>query len=325
MEEKEYKYHLEKYSGPSSRHECPECGDKHSFVYYLDEAGNPVHESVGRCNHESSCGYHYKPSEYYHDNCINAKTTESPKKKDKSKDRQTKYNEALQPSFISHTIPITNWSQNSTFVDFLKRITKDMELVEEICRAYFLGATSEREVIFWQIDYNFHIRTGKIMKYDLITGKRDKSGFGINWIHAKWKGKKGIPDNFNLKQCLFGEHLLRMFPSLPVAVVESEKTAILGFSLFPDYVWVATGGISQTSVYKMRVLRGRRLILFPDADGFEKWTKVATSMKYCKVVVADQIERLASKEEKDAKIDVGDIFIAEYKARLSEETFGAPF
>ena len=63
----DYKYHLQKYSGISSRHTCPNCGAKHSFVLYVDENNEPIHETVGRCNHESSCGYNYTPSQYFHD------------------------------------------------------------------------------------------------------------------------------------------------------------------------------------------------------------------------------------------------------------------
>jgi hypothetical protein len=32
--------------------------------------------------------------------------------------------------------------------------------------------------------------------------------------------------DFELKQCYFGEHLLEKYPEKPVAVVESEKTAV---------------------------------------------------------------------------------------------------
>lgn len=62
-----YKYHLQKYSGPKSRHTCPECGGKHCFTLYVDTEGHILDESVGRCDHESSCGYHYTPSEYFRD------------------------------------------------------------------------------------------------------------------------------------------------------------------------------------------------------------------------------------------------------------------
>ena len=36
-------------------------------------------------------------------------------------------------------------------------------------------------VVFWQIDRDNNIRTGKIMEYNPETGKR--SGL-INWVHA---------------------------------------------------------------------------------------------------------------------------------------------
>ncbi len=54
-------YSLQKYKGTATRHTCPNCGDRHSFAYYVDDSGVPLHPSVGRCNHESSCGYHYTP------------------------------------------------------------------------------------------------------------------------------------------------------------------------------------------------------------------------------------------------------------------------
>ena len=62
-----HQYSLEKYSGKRSCHICPNCGDRTSLVRYIDEAGNYLHDTVGRCNHESSCGYHYTPRQYYHD------------------------------------------------------------------------------------------------------------------------------------------------------------------------------------------------------------------------------------------------------------------
>ena len=61
--------YLEKYSGRASRHKCPKCGDPHSFAYYLDgNTGQPIDKTVGRCNHESGCGYHYTPKQFFIDN-----------------------------------------------------------------------------------------------------------------------------------------------------------------------------------------------------------------------------------------------------------------
>ena len=63
----EYNYSLQRYTGPASRYTCPNCGAKHSFTRYVDAKGEFLHETVGRCDHESSCNYHYTPREYFRD------------------------------------------------------------------------------------------------------------------------------------------------------------------------------------------------------------------------------------------------------------------
>ena len=60
-------YSLQRYAGISSRYTCPSCGKKHCFSLYVDEAGTPIDECVGRCDHESSCGYHVKPVDWFRD------------------------------------------------------------------------------------------------------------------------------------------------------------------------------------------------------------------------------------------------------------------
>ena len=47
-----------------------------------------------------------------------------------------------------------------------------------------------------------------------------------------------------MTQCLFGEHLLTRYPERIVALVEAEKTAVIGAGFIPEYVWLATGGRS---------------------------------------------------------------------------------
>ena len=53
---------LEKYTGMKSRHTCPACERKRSFTLYVNEDGEPLNPAVGRCDHESACGYHYTPA-----------------------------------------------------------------------------------------------------------------------------------------------------------------------------------------------------------------------------------------------------------------------
>ena len=81
----EYRYQLEskKLTGHQPRKlTCPHCGKKKCLVRYVDTQNGfrYVADSVGKCDHQHSCGYHYKPSEYYHDNqwaCEPTASTES--------------------------------------------------------------------------------------------------------------------------------------------------------------------------------------------------------------------------------------------------------
>ena len=86
------------------------------------------------------------------------------------------------------------------------------------------------------------------MLYDGCTGKRIKQPYNhITWVHSLLKQQLkentskfldsdmlSLFENFNLKQCLFGEHLLPANPLMQVAIVESEKTAIIASMFFPQ-------------------------------------------------------------------------------------------
>lgn len=66
----EYMFTLQKYRR-GSKLTCPKCGRKQCFVKYVDTEGQIVFpDYVGRCDHEHSCQYHYKPSDYFKDNSI---------------------------------------------------------------------------------------------------------------------------------------------------------------------------------------------------------------------------------------------------------------
>lgn len=64
----EYRFHLQKYRY-GSKISCPNCGKSRCFVRYVDEEGIiRFPDTVGKCDHENSCGYHYTPREYFRDN-----------------------------------------------------------------------------------------------------------------------------------------------------------------------------------------------------------------------------------------------------------------
>ena len=317
--------YLEKYAGRKSRHECPACHDKHSFTRYLDgDTGGVIHSSVGRCDHESGCGYHYTPKEYFRDNPTDKEAHRSATHRPQPR----KLEPPKEPGRIPKQYIIQSLGYNSNFVAFLcsifDRYTLESPTIERLMGDYYLGCTKDKSVIFWQLDGK-HVRTGKAMQYDPITGKRVKNASGaIDWVHAKLKRDKVLPDDFNLVQCLFGEHLLKRYPDKVVALVESEKSALIGAGVHPDCVWLATGGRSQLSTDKLRVLRGRTIIMFPDTDTDGKtyalWADKAKELEAmgCKVIVSDLLEKNASPKDKEAKIDLADWLIRQLHASAPE-------
>ena len=80
------------------------------------------------------------------------------------------------------------------------------ENVDKLFSLYRVG-TSKRwggATVFWQTDRDGNVRAGKIMGYDAVTGHRIKEPFNqVSWVHSVRKVQ-----DFRMKQCLFGEHLL---------------------------------------------------------------------------------------------------------------------
>jgi hypothetical protein len=315
------KPYLEPYKGRASRHECPQCHDKHSFTYYLDGTGQVIDKAVGKCNHENSCGYHYTPKEYYADNPQRKSDFTLP-----AVSRTPQHSEPpKEPGRIPKEHIINSLSYDSDFVAFLCSIfdldTLESPTIVRLMNDYYLGATKDKSVIFWQIDGNKRIRTGKIMQYDPETGKRIKNASGaIDWIHARLKKDGTLPDNFNLVQCLFGEHLLKRYSDKVVALVESEKSALIGAGIWPQYVWLATGGKSQLSTDKLRVLSGRTVVMFPDTDTDGKtyalWCEKGQELEAvgCKVMVSETLEKNATQADKEVGIDIADWLVRQLRA-----------
>ena len=58
------------------------------------------------------------------------------------------------------------------------------------------------------------------------------------------------------------------------------------------------GGKSQMREEKLRVLSGRTVLLFPDADAYAEWNSEPRACTFRKVVVSDIIERECHPETK---------------------------
>lgn len=313
--------YLQPYKGKDTRHDCPSCKTKLSFTLYLNgETHEPINSKVGKCNRESKCGYHYTPKQYFIDNPSSlthplaggwvgsACLVSRPK--------------PIEPPHPIGTIPFRfvekPASYKSNFVRFLCEFLTN-EQISNIGENYAIGATNTKEVIFWQIDINGKVRTGKIMQYNPLTGKRLKHESGaIDWVHNKLKKSKELSEDFYLQQCFFGEHLLKIYPDKQVAIVESEKSALIASAVFPDLIWLAAGNMNGLSIEKCQALKGRVVILYPDLGAFEKWNLKASEIQEkikCKIMISTLLEDEATASDRINGLDIADFIIAELKSK----------
>ena len=318
--------YLQRYTGKDSRKTCPKCEKSNSFTLYLDgDTNQPINRMVGICNHTNSCGYHYTPKQYFIDN------PPTPAAREMVPVRPTANHPPMMQATPKATglIPVEYMSRSlstgSDFVQFLRDLFENInglnQSIDEVCERYKLGSTKSGNVIFWQVDINGKVRTGKIMQYDPTTGKRVHNASGaIDWVHNKLKRAGAVPQDFNLRQCYFGEHLLSSQPDSTIAIVESEKTAVIASVLMPQYIWIAAGNINGLTLDKSSALKGRSVILFPDLSkelttrptAFAQWSRRAAEIRRvygCKVVVSDILERIATDEEKENGLDIADYLI----------------
>lgn len=288
-----HQYRLQPYVNIASRTECPACHDKHSFVLYVDEQGKPIDATCGRCNHESRCGYHYPPKQYFADHP--QVSADWSRRQDWRPQRtplrlipppQAKPLCTITPELVTRS---QSYRHNLAF--FLMRLFRshDEAPLKEVLDAYRVGATKDRRTIFWQIDAQGRVRTGKIMAYNETTGHRQGSP---TWTHTLMKKQGSLPADWQLSQCLFGEHLLNTPDNrqMPVALVESEKTALIAATIYPAFVWLATGGCGNLKADTARVLTGRNVVVFADTGSFAKWTEIVRSFNFAHFRVSDILE-----------------------------------
>ncbi len=211
-------------------------------------------------------------------------------------------------------------SERSNFFRFLFTLLtsyygdKAKEVLKRLLEEYRLGATRDGSVIFWQIDRTGKVRTGKVMQYNPEDGHRIKGGqtSAVNWIHSILKKQRVLAEDWQLSPMPFRGTLSENASRQGGGLGGIQKSAVIGSAIFPDYVWLATGGKSQMREEKLRVLSGRTVLLFPDADAYAEWKQRAESMYFCKVVVSDIIERNATPKQKEAHIDIADWIIFRY-------------
>ncbi|MBP3257140.1 MAG: hypothetical protein J6M23_03930 [Bacteroidales bacterium] len=322
----EYAYRLAPYKGKASRLTCPACNRPHCFSPYVDDAGNVLDPTVGRCNHESSCAYHKTPSDYFKEHPElrepDWRWQRPPQLQSTPKQRQIAPAPAKPANYLPDDIVRRTLRLNprSFLLQFLQTLFDEQTIVRLVSE-YRIGVTKDLSAIFYQIDESGHCRAGKIIRYNPETGHRIKdASVPVDWVHTRLKRSGVLPESWQLSQCLFGEHLLPQRPDATVCLVEAEKTAVICAGFLPEFLWLATGGKGQLGD-RLDALYGRRVIAYPDIDAFDTWTAKLKERPWLSIMVSDYLQITATDQERASGADIADRLIA---YRLSGKPINIP-
>ena len=251
-----------------------------------------------------------------------------------------KINEILSPSIRQVLKPRKQqtplWQQRqSCDSDFCRAAVANgymtSEQMQEAAQRYRLGCSRGGGVIFWQIDTLEQTCDGKIMYYrpDCHRDHQRHPQWVSNLLKRQFLGRfpemaAWMPETHH---CLFGTHLLSLADGADgadvlntnltnntnLAVVEAEKTAIIMSAHYPQYLWLAAGGLTELTPQKLFPLRHHRIVLFPDTDpdqtAYTRWYAIAQEARRLyglDIHVSSLLERRATAEQKQAKIDLVD-------------------
>ena len=304
MNTNEYRYYLETPRITGRRQQkftCPHCGKMKCFVRYVDTRNGCqyVADDVGKCDHQHSCGYNYTPTEYYRDNTWDNRNV---MKDDAREYCRPKPLPPFQPLPMEYTV--RSHSPRSTFWQWMEKdVAEKLNLTADDLRHvyddYLIGSTRSGNVIFWQIDHQGLVHGGHIMQYNKDGHREGYQG----WTHIRLIREKVLPADWQLYQCLFGQHLLQKRPDAHVCLVESEKTALIMAACYPENIWLATCGSGGLNQERVQCLRGRRVTLFPDSGCYDKWSKLMELSEGITYNISDRLE------EYPANTDLADILL----------------
>lgn len=317
---------------------CPECS-KRTFTRYFDIITSEyLPDHYGRCDREIKCNYHLSPYKDGYSKMIWERENGSNanfQKKAFTLYRPQRKKEIKRTSFIPYEILKATrkcYEQNIFIQNLLHRVKFpfDKKGIMQVIGMYHLGTISKGyragAITFPFIDVNGKVRTIQAKQFD-----ETNHTISTDFLHSIYKraweqNNKPLPEwlkcyleNDTMVSCLFGEHLLNKYETNPIALVEAPKTAIIGTLYFglPDnpknFLWLAVYNLSSLNIEKCKVLKGRKVVLFPDLNAYENWSSKAKTFQRelpgTTFKVSDLLECKATDAEKAKGLDLADYLL----------------
>ena len=248
----EYLYKLDKYN-PSTRnrYNCPSCNKRRYTRYVNSITGEYAPFEFGKCDRIYNCEYHKYPNCKIDVTSIkHLSSIKKPIKREMFYLDKTEYSKKLYRDFD------TNY-----FADYLcSKI--GVKSADKLLKEYLIGTGKRGATLFPYLDEDNNLQSYKTITYDLRTGNRVKS---INPYYDSNKNKYPYP--------LFGLQLINKYPDMPIAIAEGEKSAIMMRFYHNSFLWLASGSSNMLNESKLIPIRDRKIILFPDHNEYDNWSK----------------------------------------------------
>ena len=293
--------------GGKNRYVCPRCGRKGKFTRYINVAtGLAYADEVGICAHvDETTGercYNLTPAQWIRAGHRIPEGMTAQPRRPLTPPPPPPPQVLLPDEVVAPGLWINHRERKNVFVDWLFRqytteAAREVTIGQKIARedivrslaSYCVGVTrvSVAEVVFYNVTPDGKITDGKIMAYGsdghrlghTEAGRASGRG-GVDWVAARLKRDNKMSQSATIRHnAFFGGHLATENPDKVIVIVESEKTALIGSFLNPRFVWMASGGLDGLNSAKFEGLRGRRVVLIPDADGVESWKRKMTLVR----------------------------------------------
>lgn len=244
---------------------------------------------------------------------------------------------------FEQTLQPERYESNVFIQNLLSRVPYPVESsdLERVISLYYLGTIAKGEmkgaVSFPFIDRLGNVRAVQVKQFD-----ETNHTVSTSWLHSiiardaytKPAWLEAYQRQDSKVSCLFGEHLLAMYPNNPIALVEAPKTAVYGALYFglpesqTDWIWLAVYNLTSLNLEKCRVLEGRKVFLFPDLskDGkaFNLWSskalEIEAELRGTRFTVSDLLEREATEAERLAGLDLADYLIQQDWRKFRKQT-----
>ena len=165
-------------------------------------------------------------------------------------------------------------------------------------------------------------------------GHRDRdTRYNFDFIHAALfrddRQTQYSDEKHEMKQCYFGLHLLNAYKvknvEQTVCIVESEKTALIMATAYGNnakQVWMACGGLENLTRERMQPIidQGRKIVLYPDRDGVERWQAKANSIGYNRILVDARPVKDWWQPQDGDKADIADVVVRYIQERKQLKT-----